>query len=421
MKQSHTLYICYFGLREPLVQTQVLPYLREIKKLDNLKVSILTFEANLKETWTSEEIKRERESLAAEGIDWYCLPYHKSPSVPATVYDTLAGARLIRKLIREKNVDILHARIHVPALMGAIAKSLTRRRVKLIFDIRGFFPEEYTDAGRWEKDGLIYRKVKDIEKRLLKDSDGFVVLTEKAREILFPESKETNFDSLGRPVEVIPCCVDLKRFDIREEQFRREVRARLNIENRFVVTYTGSLGTWYLAGEMADFMQAAREKIPSVFALILTQSDPDLMRVKLLERGFGKEDFHITKVAPSEIPQYLSASDLAISFIRACYSKLSSSPTKIAEYLASGLPVICNRGVGDVDKIIEDDAVGAVVDEFNRESYLNALQKIEDLRQTTALGDNCKASALKNFDLEKVGGLKYRRLYQELTADNEVV
>jgi len=29
---AKTLYICYFGLREPLVQTQVLPYLREIGK-----------------------------------------------------------------------------------------------------------------------------------------------------------------------------------------------------------------------------------------------------------------------------------------------------------------------------------------------------------------------------------------------------
>ena len=27
---AKTLYICYFGLREPLVQTQVLPYLREL-------------------------------------------------------------------------------------------------------------------------------------------------------------------------------------------------------------------------------------------------------------------------------------------------------------------------------------------------------------------------------------------------------
>ena len=40
---SKTLYICYFGVREPLVQTQVLPYLREIRK-GGTDDSILTFE-----------------------------------------------------------------------------------------------------------------------------------------------------------------------------------------------------------------------------------------------------------------------------------------------------------------------------------------------------------------------------------------
>src|SRR5688572_15673029 len=38
-----TLYLCYFGVLEPLVQTQVLPYLREIRK-GGTEVSILTFE-----------------------------------------------------------------------------------------------------------------------------------------------------------------------------------------------------------------------------------------------------------------------------------------------------------------------------------------------------------------------------------------
>jgi len=50
-----TLYICYFGLREPLVQTQVLLYLREIMK-DGVKVFLLTFEPNPHEKWTSSEI-----------------------------------------------------------------------------------------------------------------------------------------------------------------------------------------------------------------------------------------------------------------------------------------------------------------------------------------------------------------------------
>ena len=46
-----TLYICYFGVREPLVQTQVIPYLRELKK-DGYEISLLTFESR---PFTSEE------------------------------------------------------------------------------------------------------------------------------------------------------------------------------------------------------------------------------------------------------------------------------------------------------------------------------------------------------------------------------
>ncbi len=69
-----TLYLCYFGLREPLVQTQVLPYLRQIRQ-GGIKISLLNFEPNPKEKWTREEIKTEREKLADEEIDWHFLPY----------------------------------------------------------------------------------------------------------------------------------------------------------------------------------------------------------------------------------------------------------------------------------------------------------------------------------------------------------
>src|SRR5687768_7432269 len=36
-------------------------------------------------------------------------------------------------------------------------------------------------------------------------------------------------------------------------------------------------------------------------------------------------------------PSYLSAADAGLSFIKSCFSKIASSPTKNAEYLACGL------------------------------------------------------------------------------------
>ena len=178
-----TLYLCYFGLREPLVQTQVLPYLRQLVA-DGIDVSLLTFEPELKRHWSRAEIEAEQSRLSGQGLHWHCLPYHKRPSLPATLYDVARGALLAERLVRREGLEVLHARGHVAALMGALAKRLAGGQ--LIFDIRGFMPEEYTDAGVWPRNGYLYRGAKRVERYLMSSSDAFVVLTEKAREILFP-------------------------------------------------------------------------------------------------------------------------------------------------------------------------------------------------------------------------------------------
>jgi glycosyltransferase involved in cell wall biosynthesis len=414
-----TLYLCYFGLREPLVQTQVLPYLREIRA-GGVAVSILTFEPEPSKNWTPEQIEAERGKLAAEGIEWDFLAYHKRPSAPATLFDVLNGARLIVKKMRREKIDVLHARSHVPAMMGALAKKMAgAKKPKLLFDIRGFFPEEYTDAGVWPENGRLFRAVKRAEKWLLSSADGFVVLTEKARDILFPESKETGLDRRGRPVEVIPCCVNLERFARVDETLRGEMRRRLKIEDRFVIVYVGSFGGFYLTAETADFYGAAKSARPDAFALVLTQSRPEMIRPLLEKHGYGADDLFIQKVAPGEIPDYLSAADIALSFIKPSFSKLASSPTKNAEYLACGLPLVANSRVGDTAELTRADGTGVIIDELTDENYRRALAELERLLENNEeLAAKCRASARKRFDLGGVGGERYRRLYRRLLARN---
>lgn len=410
-----TLYICYFGVRQALVQTQVIPYLLEIAK-DGVAISLLTFEPDLKANWTTEQIETERKHLAEKGIDWHCLAYHKRFSVIATAYDVFGGVRFVHRTIRENNIDILHGRSHVATLMGALAKKFSKRKPKLLFDIRGFFPEEYTDAGVWPEGGLLFRTVKRIERWLMKEADGFVVLTEKAREILFPESSETGFDNIGRPVEVIPCCVDLERFKAVNNVTRSDMRKKLGVEDRNVIAYVGSFGGWYLTDEMIDFYVAARESDRTTFALILTQRDKEVIARQFRQKGFADTDFLVETVPPSGIANYLNSADMAISFIKACYSKLSSSPTKIAEYLAAGVPIIFNSGVGDLDHMLGGENVGIVVENFTTIDYEKALHEIHDLKQDDRLRTRCEQTAMKFFALEGVGGVKYRKIYKRLTT-----
>lgn len=413
-----SLYICYFGVREPLVQTQVLPYIREILKgftePDGYepRIALLTFEPS-----RTNEDKIEFESVAKEladqGIDWHWLPYHKRPSALATAWDIFRGAIRTRSLIRLYRPAILHARVHVPALMAWIARRLfLTQKPAILFDIRGFLPEEYVDAGIWKPEGLLFRTAKRLERLIYEDTGGFVVLTEAARRELFPESAATGYDFRGRPVEVIPCCIDEKRFAIAGDSAREEMRGSLGLSGHSVIVYVGSFGGWYLSDEMVELFKVAKEQDPSTFVLILTQREKDEVAERVRKAGFLDSEFMVTSVHPDDVPKYLSAADYSVSFIKPCYSKISSSPTKNAEYLAAGLPIIANAGIGDVEENIGARRVGVIVDEFTPDSLGAAIQELKGLGN---IEDRCRLVAFEDFGLELVGGRKYRRIYKRLS------
>ena len=409
---TRSLYICYFGLREPLVQTQVISYLREVRK-SGAEISLLTFEPNLKTSWTPEQIDAKKKELAESGITWHILPYHKRPSLPATAYDVLNGVRFVRNLLKKNDFDILHARVHIPALIAVLVRKFSRTKPKILFDIRGFVPEEYADAGVWRTGGFLFRLAKRAEAWIMRESDGFVVLTEAARDVLFPESRQTGYDKRHRPVEVIPCCVDFKkRFAGEIDTLRAQMRDELNLKDRQVIIHVGSLSGLYLTPQIIEFLKVARERDPSVFAMFLTQSNHDEIVERLINAGFSESDFLVEKVDQAEVPAYLAASDIGLSFVRSSYATISRSPTKIPEYLAAGLPVIANAGVGDVDSLILTNRVGAVAAKLDADSYRDALDQVSKL---DGIRERAVATAHREFDLEHVGGERYRRLYRRLS------
>ncbi len=415
----HTLYVCYFGLREPLVQTQVLPYLRQLRGA-GVQVSLLTFEPGGLESWPASEPQQWTARLREEGIQWRARRYHKRPTLPATLFDIVAGGLTIVQWSWRERLDVVHARSYVAALIARLAGPFTRS--KLLFDIRGLMAEEYVDAGSWPAGGLLYRLTKAAERWLLRSADGFVVLTQRARELLFPAAVGANEDTTGeselqgRPIAVIPCCVDVAQFRLAEAAAREQTRQALGVAGRRVVIYVGSLGGWYLTEETLALFEAARQQDPATFALILTPRDVPQVERQLRARGYAETDFRVLSVAPTEVARYLAAADIALSLIKPCYSKQASSPTKIAEYLACGVPVISTAGIGDLDALFARARVGVILRGFTAADYLAALQALDEMRAAPELRAHCRQVAVTEFDLERVGGRRYRRLYQRLLA-----
>jgi glycosyltransferase involved in cell wall biosynthesis len=404
MTGPRALYICYFGLREPLVQTQVLPYLRELVA-GGVSMSLLTFEPEPKKRWTKEAIEEWRERLRRDGIEWHMLKYHKRPSFLATLFDVIRGALLAVSISRRERIDLFHGRSHVGTAIGVLAKWMTGAR--LLFDVRGFLADEYVDSGNWRAGGLLFSTTKAAERWLYRASDGFVVLTESAKETLFPSGAG------AKPVEIIPCCVGAERFASALRTDRETARAELGLAGRTVFVYVGALGGYYLTRETADLLAAARRRDPSTYALVLTTT-ANTMAEELEQRGFTKDDFRVTQIDPGEIPRYLRAADVALSLILTSFARRSASPTKLAEYLAAGLPVIVTPGVGDVDAHIAESRGGVVLRGFDDAAYDEALDAIEELRRDPGLAARCQAQARLRYDLGEVGGKRYRRLYEAI-------
>jgi glycosyltransferase involved in cell wall biosynthesis len=399
------LFISYNGMFEPLGQTQVIPYLTQLAKR-GVDVKLLSFE---KPKALIEESCRElQEKLSARKIEWHWLRYHQRPTLAATAYDVFAGIRYAKRLAKKNKTELVHARGHVPA---AIALSLKRQLgVKMIFDLRGLMAEEYADAEHWTETSLPYRITKATERRIFTAADAIVTLTDR----IWPIIK--NWNGLkDRAVlqQTIPCCVDLSAFQFNSDE-RRQRRVELGLGDQFTIVYSGSLDGWYMTDKMADFFSSFVRRRPNSHFLWLTRGRAQRVETLMQQRGIAASNFSIRSVAAADVPSYLSAADAGISFIKPCFSKLASSPTKNGEYLACGLPLILNSGIGDSDALANEWKVGALVSEFTEDEYVRAVDRIEEMVREPAARAKTRSVAKELFDLETVGAERYAALYERV-------
>jgi glycosyltransferase involved in cell wall biosynthesis len=399
-----TLYICYQSITEPLTQSQVVAYLEGLAA-DGLPVTLLTFEPR---RFDVAAVSHWAEFTARRGIEWEHLPYHKWPSVPATLWDVFAGSIAATRILRRKHLQFVHARSHVAGVMSWIAKRVTG--AKLIFDVRGLMAEEYVSAGVWKPDSLLPRFVKRIERRLISVADAVVVLTHAAKRLFLRSYPRELAD---KPFVVIPCCVDMRDMTPPVSTRRTRGDARLNL------VYVGKLRGWYWTEALLDFVQAAHAQASQIHLQVWTQDETETFWHEVRTRGL-QECVSVGTVAPHDLLAALENADAGLSFRREALSNIACSPTKVGEYLAAGLPVITNAGIGDVDELLRgsspESAVGIVVEEMHRTGYESAVRELFALLLSENLAARCCAVARTELDLVNLGWPRYRDLYKALGA-----
>lgn len=405
------LYFTHTGLTQPLGQAQVLPYLVGLAR-HGADIDIVSFEPP---DLSAEARETMQARLARERIGWHPLQRKPTHAFSRKVYEMAWAGSVAARLAVQKRPHIVHGRSY---FASAVADAVRRvvPGAKLLFDCRGMLGNEYVDGGHWTEDRLEYRLLKQWERYAFRTSEGMVVLTRALARWL--EGQHV----LGRRtrLQVVPCCVDMDRFGVDDED-RARVRRELGLQDAFVVVYSGTLGSWYCAKEMAQLFAAIRARVPSARLLLLSRSDT--REFEESARALGVDPAHIVKraVDPSQMAQHLRAGDVGLSLIRPCFSKTGSSPTKVAEYLACGVPVIVNGGIGDQRDLanaretafVLDDRDGFSASELERAATW-AIALREGVRETRSVA--CTAMARQHFGLHEVGIPRYVDLYEALAS-----
>jgi glycosyltransferase involved in cell wall biosynthesis len=404
--QKNILFISYDGMTDPLGQSQVIPYLQGLAA-EGYKIFLLSCEKKIPYIESKNNISK---ILSTSNIFWRPILYTKNPPVFSTLFDILKLRSAAKKIHTKYKIDMVHTRAGVPTLVGLWLKN--KYGIKLLNDIREFYADSRVDGNMWNINNFLYKKVyqyfKQKEDEAIQKNDGIVCLTYAAKKIIqqWPAYKKNT------PFEVIPCSADMDLFDANTITTSQQetLMQRLGItKNDFIISYLGSIGGWYLTTEMMNFCKALIDKKPTTKLLFISpHKHAEILQVAN-DAGIQPHQIIIQKANRKQVPLLLSLSKYSIFFIKPCYSKQSSSPTKHAEIMAMGKPVITNAGVGDVADIVEKYQSGIVVNSFSKNEIENAVNKICNDIEYSA--NDIRTGAIEFYSLTNAIE-KYKSIYK---------
>ena len=385
---------------EPLGQSQVLSYLKGLS--EHYEVSLISFEKpeDLEDTQAFGLVSSDCEK---HDIRWLPQHFHYRPKVIAPAWSMLVFLFLCLREVRKGNADLIHARSYIPAAVALLVYKLTR--TPFIFDMRALWPEELITAGRLRRDSLTHKLIAWVERSCLENAAAVVSLTKAAACYL----QETYPEELrDQRLVVIPTCADLDRF--------APLNARGGRAQKYPVY--SCLGTvlsgWFRLEWLRTFIEITAVFDAEARFEVVTRDNPNEVRRRLNLSDNLNSRLRIFPMAPRKVHQAVQRHTASVMFYAGGeLSELGRSPTRMAEILGCGLPVIANPGVGDVAEIIEKYRVGILVTEGSERAMESAIRELEELQKDPNLPARCRQAAEEIFSL-KSGTQAYKDLYRDI-------
>jgi glycosyltransferase involved in cell wall biosynthesis len=388
---SQILYISIDGIMEPLGLSQVFKYLEKLSH--NHQINLITFEKkqDLKNKKKYDLMKKE---CSRNNIAWYARQHR---SGLGQIINILNVVFLPIYILCIKKISLIHLRSYMPGICIPVISILFR--FKLIFDIRGFWANEKHDRLNWSKYSYKFRFFKWLEKYLFNKADAVITLTNASKDII-----ANHFKKLDSSIHVIPTCVDCDEFS-NSKIFQSTDTIKIG--------YLGSTDTAYDFKTFCNLVnQISNQNGRNIELKVFTKDSKEIIKNILIEKKINISNLEVKFVERKDLPMELSQLSFLGFYLKENFSVQASMPTKIAEALACGIPIICNEFNGDIKKLIEKNSIGLIYN-FSEDFDQNYYNKLSEMLSDKNLSNRCISVARNYFSLEE-GSLKYNKIYKNL-------
>jgi glycosyltransferase involved in cell wall biosynthesis len=399
MSKKKILYLTRDGLLEPLGQSQILSYLVPLSK--NYNFHIISFEkkVDLLDLKHFEAIKN---ICADNNIEWSVLKYDSEYRVISILYGFIKLFFKTFQLCKQNKFNLIHSRSYYTAFISLFIYKITN--VPFLFDMRALWPEELAESGRIKKNGYAWRIVKKLENRCLKNAAAIVSLTHAA--VLYLNDVFPNHD-IEAKTTVIPTCANLTDFNYLDKEVSKS-------ENKIILSCVGSvLSGWFKLDYLINSMDYILSNYSEITFEFITRDDHKIICAKIDAKNKWQDRIKFRSLSFSEMPNTLPNYSGSLFFFTPNISKLGSAPTRMAELLGCGVPVMTNSGVGDVADIVTENEIGIVID--NLDEIPACCDKFIDLIKGKVISKKCRNVALELFSLD-VGVRKYTQAYESVNV-----
>lgn len=361
-------YLTMDSVTEGVGASQVWPYVSRLAHRGQ-PVRLVSFE----------KIPRDLAEIPAL-VDWAPRHFRRGRMAP---FRRIAAAALEARSSRSR---VLHARSDLPAMAAMLA-----RHPCWVWDVRAFWREQRIELGGIHAGSPTDWILQRVEATAAQRSAAIICLSAAAKETLRARFGEAIADK----ITVIPTAVDTQVFRPGHRRSGAEIRVLLS----------GSYNSFYDGSLMARLLGALRDRTPVHAEWIgADRRSPlwDALR-PVLDAVRGAVPF-------DEVPVHVLRSDVGLAVCRADAGPAlrAAMPTKIAEFLATGRPVVVNRGLGDMDAILSKYRCGIAVSDRTHRAIEAAADELLDLLADGALSERARACALDVFDL----GTNVARLHE---------